>query len=400
MPPRGAIGPMLWASAHSTLPDGTLAAAEACGSLATTLGPEPIDLAIFFLSRPHVAAASGIAEALKHRLAPRCLIGASGHAVISSSRELESGPALVVLAARLPGVELHPFVMLNQAWKQAFEDPLEFARCAPGASGAEMVVMMGDPFTLEMERCLAAFQRHAPKVRVVGGLASAGVRPGSNALILNDWVATEGGVAVALKGKLRVDAIVSQGCRPVGPPLRVTRAEGNVVVELDGQPALERAEQVLQTLAERERGSLRNGLYVGRPMRAEASGRGDYLIRNLLGADRDRGIIAVGDRLEREERIRLHVRDAETAREDLEMLLSPQAFDTRAQASLLFACTSRGRGLYGEPDRDITMLEEALGGSVPAAGMFCAGEVGPVGGRNFLHGHAASIAIVRPAALM
>ncbi|OLE68591.1 MAG: hypothetical protein AUI36_05390, partial [Cyanobacteria bacterium 13_1_40CM_2_61_4] len=326
-PSRGAIEPMRWGSAHSTLPDGPLAAADVCRSLTSTLGPAPLDLLIFFLSPGHVVAAAGIAEAFKRDLAPRCLIGASGHAVISSSRELESGPALVALGARLPGVELHPFVMLNEAWKETLDDPLEFARAAPGAAGAELVLMMGDPFSLEMEHCLAAFLRHAPKVRVVGGLASAGVRPGSNALILNDWLAPEGGVAVALKGQLRVDAIVSQGCRPVGPPLRVTRAEGNVVVELDGQPALERAEQVLQGLAERERGSLRNGLYVGRPMRAEASGHGDYLIRNLLGADRDRGVIAVGDRLEHQERIRLHVRDAGTAREDLEMLLSPQAFD-------------------------------------------------------------------------
>jgi len=130
--------------------------------------------------------------------------------------------------------------------------------------------------------------------------------------------------------------------------------------------------------------------------RGDASGRGDWLIRNLLGADRERGALAVGDRVAAHEKIRLHVRDARTAASDLEMLLSPQAFDSRASAALLFACNGRGRMLYGEPDRDITMLQEALGGPVPAAGMFCAGEVGPVGERNFLHGHTASIAIVRP----
>jgi small ligand-binding sensory domain FIST len=91
------------------------------------------------------------------------------------------------------------------------------------------------------------------------------------------------------------------------------------------------------------------------------------------------------------------VRDAETAREDLELLLSPQPFDSAAGAALLFACNGRGRGLYGVPDGDITPLQEALGGSIPAAGMFCAGEMGPVGEKNFLHGHTASIAIVRSA---
>ena len=130
---------------------------------------------------------------------------------------------------------------------------------------------------------------------------------------------------------------------------------------------------------------------------AGASGRGDYLIRNLLGADRDRGFIAVGDQLAAKEQIRLHVRDAASAREDLELLLSPQAFDTRAAAALIFTCNGRGRGLYGVPDGDISTLQSALGGAVPAAGMFCAGEIGPIGARNFVHGHTASIAIVRPA---
>jgi small ligand-binding sensory domain FIST len=190
--------------------------------------------------------------------------------------------------------------------------------------------------------------------------------------------------------------VVSQGCRPIGPPLTVTRADQHVIVELDGQPALERTEQVLRDLPEREREMLKQGLYVGRPARGEASGRGDYLIRNLLGADRDNGVIAVNDRMHEKERVRLHVRDANTAREDLELLLAPQEFDRPASGALLFSCNGRGKGLFGVPDRDITTLHRALGSQVPVAGMFCAGEIGPVGERNFLHGHTASIAILRP----
>ncbi|MBI5711658.1 MAG: FIST C-terminal domain-containing protein [Candidatus Eisenbacteria bacterium] len=132
-----------------------------------------------------------------------------------------------------------------------------------------------------------------------------------------------------------------------------------------------------------------------KPARTGAEGRGDWLIRNLLGADRDRGVLAVGDHVQAGEKLRLHVRDAGTAREDLEMLLSPQAFDTRAEAALLFCCNGRGQRLYGAPDGDIAPLQAALGGHVPAAGMFCAGEIGPVGERNLLHGHTASIAVVR-----
>jgi small ligand-binding sensory domain FIST len=170
-----------------------------------------------------------------------------------------------------------------------------------------------------------------------------------------------------------------------------------VVIEIDGQPALERVEQVLRSLSPVERERLARGLYVGRPARRGAEGRGDYLIRNLLGADRDRGVIAIGDRVAEREKLRIHVRDAGTAQEDLELLLSPQAFDVPASAALVFACNGRGRGLYGRPDGDISILRAALGEALPAAGMFCAGEIGPVGERNFVHGHTACIALLRPA---
>ncbi|MBI1798174.1 MAG: FIST C-terminal domain-containing protein [Candidatus Eisenbacteria bacterium] len=387
---------MRWAAASSTLADTGAAAAQAAVTARSGLGEGPVDLALAFFSASHVPAAESLSETLRAALSPCCLIGSSARGIVTSQHEHESDPALSLLIARLPGVDLNPFVLLNSGWNAAAEDETEFRRHAPGVEGAELVILLGDPFSLHVERVLAGFNRFAPGVRVVGGMASAGPSPHSNALLLNDWVAREGGVALGLAGALRVDVVVSQGCRPIGPPIEVTRVDQNLLIELDGQPALERAEQVLLDLPEAERERLGGGLYVGRPVRGGASGRGDYLIRNLLGADRDRGVIAIGDALTPHECIRLHVRDAETAREDLELLLSPQPFDSAAGAALLFVCNGRGSGLFGAPDHDITTLQDAIGGA-PAAGMFCAGEIGPVGGRNFLHGHTASIAIVRSA---
>ncbi len=394
--PRSPAAAMRWVSALSTLDDPTAAADQAAAAVMTQLGGPPVDLALAFFTAPLAADAEALASTLKRRLLPGCLAGVSAGSVIAAEREIEGGPALSVIAARLPGVEVKPFILAPPAWGDAMSDPVEFARHTPGLAGAELVLLFGDPFSLDIERVLGAFNRHAPGVRVVGGMASAGVRPQANTLILNDWNAPEGGVAMALGGALRADVVVSQGCRPIGPPLEVTRAEQNMILELDGQPALERAEQVLRTLSEEERKYLRQGLYVGRPARRGATGRGDYLIRNLLGADRDRGAIVVADRVAERERLRLHVRDAGTAREDLEMLLSPQAFDSQAQAALVFSCNGRGRAFFGEPHCDIGTLQAALGGAVPAAGFFCAGELGPVGDKNYVHGHTASIAIVRP----
>ncbi len=395
---------MRWVSASSTHPVAETAAGELAERISAALGEGPVDLVAVFVGASHVPQAGVIADTLRRRLTPACLIGGSAAGVIDSEHELERGVALTAVAARLPGVWAHPFVLHQESWEGALDDELTFSRLTPGAHGAELVVLIADPFTLDIVSVLECFRRHAPGVRIVGGMASASQRPGGNALFLNDWLDSAGGVAVALKGALRADVIVSQGCRAVGPPLTVTAVKGNVVSELDGQPALERVEQVLSELPEAERQRLEHGLYVGRPTREDAEGRGDYLIRNLMGADRDQGAIVVGDFLVPRERVRLHVRDAGSATEDLEMLLAPQEFDSAAAAAFLFSCNGRGRGLFEKPDADVAALQAALGGAgattgpVPVAGMFCAGEIGPIGDRHFVHGQAASIAILRPAA--
>jgi small ligand-binding sensory domain FIST len=387
---------MRWASGASQLDVAADAAADVVRQLRDALGDAPPDLVLAFVSGPGARRADDTAQALRRALSAGTFAAVSARGVVTREHEVEQGVALSVVAARLPGVEVRPFLLTQDLWTEPIEDLGAFDLRAPGVRGAELVIVLGDPFSLDMERVLGMFNRWAPGVRVVGGLASASSRPGGNTVVLNDWMAHEGGVALALHGALRVDVVVSQGCEPVGPPLDVTHVEDNVILTLDGQPAVERVEQVLQTMPEPERGRLRQGLYVGRPARGEASGRGDYLIRNLLGADRDRGAIAVADTVGRREKIRLHVRDARAALDDLHMLLSPQAFDSTASGALLFACNGRGRALFGEPDRDIRSLQEALRSSTPCAGMFCAGELGPVGDRNFLHGHTASIAIIRP----
>ena len=396
MSPPDATSRMRWASAASRLDEPAAAAAQVAAELRAQLGESQLDLVLAFVSGPGATRTSAATEALRRELPAVTFAAVSARGVVTREHEVEQGIALSVVAARLPGVDVKPFLLLQDAWAEPVENEAAFELRAPGVRGAEIVFLIGDPFSLDLDRVLGLFNRWAPGVRVVGGLASAAARPGGNTLVLNDWMAREGGFAIALHGAIRADVVVSQGCEPIGPPLDVTHVEDNLILTLDGQPAVERVEQVLRGVPESERGRLQQGLYVGRPARGEASGRGDYLIRNLLGADRDRGALAVADVIGQREKIRLHVRDARAAQDDLLMLLSPQAFDSAASGALLFACNGRGRALFGEPDRDIRTLQESLAASAPCAGMFCAGELGPVGERNFLHGHTASIAIIRP----
>lgn len=386
---------MQWSSASSTLPHVTEAARAVAATLAHDLGPGKVDLVVVFVGGSHARQTRVVADAVRDAIEPGCIIGGTAARVISRDEEIEADAGITAIAARMPGVEIRPFLLTPDPWTQGIESAEDFARAAPGAAGSEVLFVIGDPASLPMDRVLETFAAHAPDLRIVGGMASAGIRPGNNTLFLNDWIDHSGGIALALSGNVRVDVVVSQGCRPVGPSLRVSEADGHVLMALDDQPALERVEQVLRTLPEAEQERLAQGLYVGRPLRPDAAVAGDYLIRNLLGADRDRGALAVGDHLRNGEQVRLHLRDGESAVEDLELLLAPQEFDAKAQAAFLFACNGRGRGLFGKPHVDITTLQAALGGNVPAAGMFCAGEVGPVGDRNYMHGHTASIAIIR-----
>ncbi len=388
---------MKWAAVHSTLPDPLQAAQDAAGRLLDALGDGPIDLVIAFYSTELTTGAEEMRECLMRTLAPGCLAGVSAGGVITTDSEIEDGPALSLVAARLPGVQVSPFLLGGADWVDEITSSEQFDLYAPGAREAELALLFADPYTLDMQKTLELVHEFAPGLRVVGGMASSGVGQGGNMLFLNEWLSPEGGLCIALSGALRADVIVSQGCRPIGPPMTVTKAERNYLIEIDDEPALERFNGVLSSLSPEEHEQLGSGLFVGRPVRGDAEGRGDYLIRNVIGADRVRGVIAVGDLIESDERIRLHVRDGNTAREDLEMLLLPQSVDTRAHAALVFSCNGRGTNLYSGPDGDITPLQDALGGSVPAAGFFCNGEIGPVGGRNHVHGHTASIAIIRPA---
>jgi small ligand-binding sensory domain FIST len=224
---------------------------------------------------------------------------------------------------------------------------------------------------------------------VIGGAASAARGPGGNRLILGNQVTTSGAVGVFLDG-LPVRAVVSQGCRPVGAPYVITRGEGNRIEELAGRSAIDRVQDTAAAASEDDRALMRAGLHLGVVVdehRVEFE-RGDFLVRNVLGGDPETGAIVVGDEIAVGQTVQFHVRDAGAADEDLREMLAGE----EAAAALLFTCNGRGVRFFGEPDHDAGVVDQLLG-PLPVAGAFCAGEMGPVGGRAFLHGFTASLAL-------
>jgi small ligand-binding sensory domain FIST len=221
-------------------------------------------------------------------------------------------------------------------------------------------------------------------------MASAANGPGGNRLLIGDSVFADGAVGLLLAEDVSPQAVVSQGCRPIGRPYIVTRSDGHIIYELAGQPALERLLATLEGLNPVDRQLAEQGLHCGVVIDETKVefGRGDFLIRGVLGVDRATRAVAVGDSVPVGSTLQFQVRDASSADEDLHAILSGHA----ARGALVFTCNGRGRRLFGTPDHDATVVGDLLGTSA-LAGMFCAGELGPVSGRNAVHGFTASIAI-------
>jgi small ligand-binding sensory domain FIST len=139
-----------------------------------------------------------------------------------------------------------------------------------------------------------------------------------------------------------------------------------------------------------ERQQLAAGLQLGVAIDEHRTtfGRGDFLVRGILAADRRARSLVVGEAIPVGTTIQFQVRDAATAEEDLREVLGPLAAD----GALLFTCNGRGTTMFDRPDHDARAVCQALG-TRAEAGMSCAGELGPVGGRSFVHGFTASIVL-------
>ena len=372
---------MPFASALSEHPEPAEAVGEVAGSVLERLGSEP-ELAALFCSPHHVEALADIAESVRRILRPGVLIGTTGVAVLGGAREVEDAPALSLWAGRVAEVPRAVRLTAVRTPSGVALQGLSASTLGPG----DTLVLLADPFSLPIDAIVDAVDNP-----VIGGLASAATSPGGNRLVLDDEVVADGGVGVILPAEVATATVVSQGCRPVGQPMIVTRAEGNLVHELAGRPALDRLDDLVRAAGPGERSLLASGLHFGIAIdeHRETFGRGDFLVRAVLGADRGRRALAVGQQVDVGTTVQFHVRDAAAADEDLRTMLAGRHGD----GALVFTCNGRGQRLFGEPHHDARVVHDLL--NAPAlAGMFCAGEIGPIGGRSFVHGFTASVLVL------
>jgi small ligand-binding sensory domain FIST len=387
---------MPFAAALSTKPKTADALNEVCDQAARHFAGPP-DLAVLFFSPHHAEDAEYLAATVVQKLGVRGLLGCTGESIVGNDREVEMQPALSLWLGRwAQPAQLDPFHLFVEATPDGYSLmgwPDGLADADPAQTA---VLLLGDPFTFPVDDFLKQVNERHRGLRVVGGMASGAAGPGQNQLILGEKVLDQGAVGMVLRGPVKVRSVVSQGCRPVGRPFVITRAKDNVIYELGGKPPLEQFQELWPELSPADQQLFRQGLHVGRVIN-EYQGefqRGDFLVRNVLGIDRESGALAITDRVRVGQTVQFHVRDAATADEDLHELLQIDlsAHAQRPAGALLFTCNGRGSRLFAEPSHDARAIR-AEAGDIPVAGFFAQGELGPVGGQNFIHGFTASVVL-------
>ena len=349
------------------------------------------DLAVVFAGGAHLREPLTTLEGVHEALSPTNLVGCGAGGVLGGRREVEAGTAVAVWAASLDGGTAETF-------RAAIEEVGEEITVSgiPELAGAAGAILLPDPWSFPTDLVLGELAQRSPGVPVLGGVAS-GEGPEGGALLFHDHeVLTAGAVGVRFDG-VELLPLVSQGATPVGPELTVTAAEGHVIAELAGRPAIQTLREVIYELPTDERELISRGLLLGVVVDGDKPDyvHGDFLVRGLVGADVEAGAIAVGAEVRPGQVVRLHARDADSADRDLREALGlrREALGGEAPAgALVFTCNGRGRSMFGVPDHDAELIGEELG-DAPSAGFFAAGEIGPVGGESFLHGFTATVAV-------
>jgi small ligand-binding sensory domain FIST len=382
---------MPYAAAISTVIGSRRAAAEVAACAAGLGGPP--DLATVFFSPHHHENALDIVDELATRLKARAMIGCLGEGIVGPGHEAENEPAISLWLANFGGqIEVEPFHLQPTdtpdglsllGWPDALDE------CEPANAA---VLTFGDPYTFPLvELFFPRVHEDYPGLPVVGGMSSGSSGPGQTLLVHQNEVVTFGAVGVLLRGPALWRTVVSQGCRPIGRPLVITRGRDTIIQEVGGQPPLAYLQELFPTLSPSDQNLMQQALHVGIAMSEykDHFDRGDFVIRNLTGIDKASGAIHITDRVRIGATIQFQVRDAATADEDFRTLLKKEK---KASSALLFTCNGRGSRLFSTPHHDAAAISDAFG-PLPTAGFFAAGEFGPVGGVNYIHGFTASVVL-------
>jgi small ligand-binding sensory domain FIST len=376
----------------------------ALDSATTSLDGAQPDLLVLFASAAYGEHYGALLAEAKMRTDAREVIGCSASGVIGLNREVEDQAGIVALALRLPPRSL---IGVRRVRAEATgQSPVDLEMVSASELDAQAtdlanraptgLLVLADPFTMDVDALITRLEQRYQKVPIMGGLATS--LPGWRHTFLfhGTDVLEEGALVIGLGGATKLTPVVSQGCEPIGQAWTITDATGHIVKAIGGRPAYDVLAETVRGLDDERRARVNGNLLVGLAMDEyrDEFGRGDFLIRQFLGVDPRSGAIGIGAQVQVGQTLQFQIRDAQAADEELRhMLALTHQAKGLTSAALLFACNGRGVGLFGAPDHDARVVRDLLG-PLPVAGLFCNGEIGPVGSRTFLHGFTASLALI------
>ncbi len=357
------------------------------------------DLALLFASHHHGPEFHALLSTVQQGLNVRNLIGCTGEGIIGPDSEIERQPAVALWLAGLPDVRVVPFLIDQDDLKGLDTDAAWLDRVGVDVASQPSFIVLGEPFSIDMPAALERLDAVYPRCPKVGGMASGAEEKGQNRLFLGEQSIRTGMVGVALSGAVRIDTVVSQGCRPIAKPFVVTRADTNFIEELGGRNAYDVLKEVFQSAASDDQDLMKRGVHLGVVIDEHLNNfqRGDFLVHNVVGVYQD-SKLAISSAVRTGQTIQFHVRDAQTADDEMAAMLldKRQELDSSPTGGLLFSCNGRGRRLFKHDNHDIGLVNSSFG-DCAIAGFFAQGEIGPVGGRTFMHGFTSSLILfMRP----
>ena len=392
---------MKWASHLSTQNNIEACVDESVEAILSQMDGKSVDLTIIFVSPQFKDKYEEIPKLIRDRISSGHFLGCSGGGIVGGGKEAEQQAAFSMTCANLPDVEIkgiHTDTMklpdqdtAPSVWREWLGVDVE---------KNPSFIFLADPFSFQGEEFLAGVDFAYPNSSKVGGLASGAQAQGGNALYLDDKIYNNGLIGLALSGNIGMDTIVAQGCRPIGEPVKVSKCDGTLLTGMDGQPPLELLQSVYEGLDENDKSLVQTSLFLGIEMDPlkDNPQQGDFLIRNIMGVEREVGGIQVGTLLREGQLVQFHLRDKAMSAEDLKLMLTRYKANKNfknTSGALLFSCLGRGQYLYGKPNHDSDMFRDHIG-DIPLGGFFCNGEIGPVGKTTFLHGYTSSFGIFHP----
>lgn len=366
-------------------------------SLRAQLTAPEVSLGLVFMSPKFFAHARQVLEIFRVHAQIPLLAGCSGSSLIAAEHEVEGADGLVLALYYLPGSQLTAFHFTQEMVEESTGKDSWQTKTGVARSDVNGWLAFVDPFHLDAEAWLQSWNTGYDSKPVFGGLASGAFPEPYTQIYLNGEVFEEGGVAIAVGGEVELSGVISQGCTPIGESWTLTRVHQNFIQYIANRPAYTVLAETVQNLTAEEQKKAQGNLFIGLVVNEylEDFHRGDFLVRNLLGADPSSGVLAVAALPRAGQTVQFHRRDPAAATEDMDELLNRARHNLAGRTvygSCLCCCNGRGVNFFNAPDHDAAMIQKQLG-PFGLAGFFCNGELGPIGDKNFLHSYTASLAL-------